>query len=102
MSKSMDLFKQDDFRTQYQLAKSIGDQRFGSECKHEQTKGGYCSKCLRKVIDTSSSKRSTPLPLSFTDNLLKRMQIDKYERDLTIQTIRLVPFSRSIKIMIWC
>ena len=45
-----DLFKQDDFRTQYQLAKEAGDRRFGSECKHEQTRNGYCLYCLRKVV----------------------------------------------------
>jgi hypothetical protein len=45
-----ELFKQDDFRQQYALAKEIGDKRFGSECKHEQTKNGYCIQCLRKVV----------------------------------------------------
>lgn len=46
----VDLFKQDDFRTQYELAKEIGDKRFGSECKHERTRGGYCLNCRRKVV----------------------------------------------------
>lgn len=27
-----------------------GKRRFGSECKHEESKKGYCKKCLRKVI----------------------------------------------------
>lgn len=46
-----DLFKQDDFRQQYELAKSTGDKRFGSECKHSETKGGHCTNCLRKVVN---------------------------------------------------
>lgn len=45
-----DLFKQDDFRTQYELARKIGDKRFGSPCKHEQVKNGRCTQCLRKVV----------------------------------------------------
>jgi hypothetical protein len=45
-----DLFKQDDFRQQYELAKEQGEKRFGSECKHTQTKDGYCCQCLRKVV----------------------------------------------------
>jgi hypothetical protein len=28
----------------------LGKSRFGSECKHEQTKDGYCVVCLRRVI----------------------------------------------------
>jgi len=46
-----ELFKQDDFNQQYALARQIGDKRFGSECKHIQTKNGRCLNCLRKVID---------------------------------------------------
>ncbi len=46
-----DLFRQDDFKQQYELAKQIGDKRFGSPCKHKRTKNGYCQQCLRKVID---------------------------------------------------
>ena len=34
----------------YELAKSEGDKRFGSECKHESVKNGTCKNCLRKVI----------------------------------------------------
>lgn len=37
------------FADEYELARQIGDARFGSECKHEQVKGGYCVACLRKV-----------------------------------------------------
>ena len=53
----MDVFKQDDFRTQYKLAKEIGDQRFGSTCKHEKVKDGHCQKCLRKVVTTTKSHK---------------------------------------------
>ncbi len=49
--EGVDLFAQDDFRTQYALAKEQGDKRFGSECKHIQTKDGYCCQCLRKVVE---------------------------------------------------
>ncbi len=45
-----DLFKQDDFRLQYELALLIGNKRFGSECKHEQATQGVCKNCLRKVV----------------------------------------------------
>lgn len=27
-----------------------GKKRFGSECRHDSVKNGYCSYCLRKVI----------------------------------------------------
>ncbi len=45
-----DLFKQDDFRQQYALARCIGDTRFGSPCEHKDVKGEHCVQCLRKVI----------------------------------------------------
>lgn len=51
-----DLFKQNDFRTQYELAKRTGDKRFGSACKHEHTKNGVCTNCLRKVVSKESTK----------------------------------------------
>ena len=35
---------------EYELARKIGDTRFGSECKHEQTRNGVCLNCQRKVI----------------------------------------------------
>jgi hypothetical protein len=38
------------FVTEYMLAKKMGDARFGSLCKHERSKRGYCPDCLRKVI----------------------------------------------------
>ncbi len=34
----------------YELALKEGNKRFGSECKHKETKNGYCKNCLRKVI----------------------------------------------------
>jgi len=34
----------------YELMDSIGKKRFGSECKHEKTKNGYCVNCKRKVV----------------------------------------------------
>ncbi len=37
-------------RREYELALRIGNKRFGSECRHEQTKDGHCTSCLRKVI----------------------------------------------------
>lgn len=37
------------FEEEYALAKRIGDQRFGSPCKHVQVKNGRCRRCLRKV-----------------------------------------------------
>ncbi len=46
-----DLFKQDDFATQYELAREQGDRRFASDCRHIHTKNGRCLKCLRKVVD---------------------------------------------------
>ncbi len=55
-----DLFKQDDFRQQYELAKEQGEKRFGSECKHTRTKGGYCCACLRKVVRTAQTQRPHP------------------------------------------
>ena len=38
------------FNEQYELALKVGNKRFGSECKHEQTKSGRCLNCLRKVV----------------------------------------------------
>lgn len=42
--------KSDAFRIMYELAKSQGDKRFGSECKHEVTNQGRCVNCLRRVV----------------------------------------------------
>jgi hypothetical protein len=52
----MDLFAQDDFRQQYELAKRIGDKRFGSPCEHKRTKNGRCVNCLRKVVTTTKEE----------------------------------------------
>jgi hypothetical protein len=41
------------FKEEYEITKQIGDKKFGSECKHENTKNGYCANCLRKVISKS-------------------------------------------------
>lgn len=38
------------FADEYELARRVGDARFGSECKHEQVRGGRCVECLRKVV----------------------------------------------------
>lgn len=38
--------------TLYWLMRGIGHRRFGSECKHEETRNGHCVKCLRKVVTT--------------------------------------------------
>lgn len=38
------------FAQEYELARRIGDARFGSECKHEQVKNGHCVACLRRVV----------------------------------------------------
>lgn len=37
------------FNEEFELMKRIGDERFGSKCKHENHKDGYCLSCLRKV-----------------------------------------------------
>lgn len=36
-------------RQEYELALKEGKRRFGSECKHETVRKGYCLKCLRRV-----------------------------------------------------
>jgi len=43
--------KAESFAEQYELAKRIGDRRFGSACKHEHIKNGRCQDCLRKVVE---------------------------------------------------
>jgi hypothetical protein len=53
-----ELFKQDDFRQQYELARQQGDSRFGAECKHRHVKSERCLKCLRKVVDTPVRKET--------------------------------------------
>lgn len=44
------------FNEEYELAKKIGDARFGSDCKHEHTKNGHCTICLRKVVTEIKEK----------------------------------------------
>lgn len=44
------------FKSAYELARRIGDKRFGSECKHEQVKNGVCVNCCRKVIEKTWRK----------------------------------------------
>ena len=39
----------------YELMDRQGKKRFGSECKHEHTRGSYCLDCLRRVV----TKRET-------------------------------------------
>lgn len=34
----------------YWLMHEEGKKRFGSECRHDEVKDGYCLNCLRKVI----------------------------------------------------
>lgn len=50
-----DIFKPT-FEEEYELALSIGKQRFGSECKHEQVTNGRCKNCLRKVVTKRNPK----------------------------------------------
>lgn len=38
------------FHAEYELALSIGNKRFGSECNHIKVIGGRCSNCLRQVV----------------------------------------------------
>lgn len=38
-----------EFKEEYELARKIGDERFGSECEHNNVKSGRCVQCLRKV-----------------------------------------------------
>ena len=44
------------FEEEYELALSIGKERFGSECKHEQVVNGHCKQCLRKVVVKKGEK----------------------------------------------
>lgn len=45
-------------RELYELMLKIGNERFGSICKHEKIKGNTCVKCLRKVIIDAMIKES--------------------------------------------
>ena len=46
------------FNEEYELILSIGNKRFGSECKHEKVKGNRCVNCLRKVVVSHEAKGS--------------------------------------------
>lgn len=46
----MDRLFRPTFAEEYELAIKMGDARFGSECRHEETKDGVCMKCLRRVV----------------------------------------------------
>lgn len=46
-----------DFARDYELARKIGDSRFGSPCQHEQVKDGRCVDCQRRVIRTGCKRR---------------------------------------------
>lgn len=41
------------FADLYEKTIKEGNERFGSECPHTETKDGVCLKCLRKVRDTA-------------------------------------------------
>lgn len=36
--------------SEYELARRIGDSRFGTSCRHERTSHGRCLNCQRKVV----------------------------------------------------
>lgn len=37
-------------RQLYELALKVGNARYGSPCKHERVKAGYCLNCKRRVV----------------------------------------------------
>ena len=43
-------------RDLYELMHEQGKKRFGSECKHEHIKNGYCKACLRKIYNINPRK----------------------------------------------
>lgn len=45
----MKLFKYTE-KELYEYMEEQGKKRFGSECKHEKIRHGYCINCLRKVV----------------------------------------------------
>jgi len=47
------------FDEQYELARRIGDRRFGSECEHESVVNGRCAKCQRRVAIGFASGKFT-------------------------------------------
>lgn len=44
------------FVKQYELARRIGDARYGTECRHEHVKDGRCIDCQRRVCHVSHRK----------------------------------------------
>lgn len=38
------------FANEYEIARRVGDRRFGSACPHERVKNGRCTNCLRRVV----------------------------------------------------
>lgn len=48
------------FKAQYELALRVGNQRFGSECKHEKVYAGRCCDCLRRVITKKIKPNPSP------------------------------------------
>ena len=38
------------FAVEYELARRLGDRRFGSECKHGHVENNHCVTCLRRVV----------------------------------------------------
>ena len=47
------------FDEQYELARRIGDKRFGTECEHESAANGRCTNCLRAVVTGFASGHIT-------------------------------------------
>lgn len=43
--------KQPTEKEMYEFMHEQGKKRFGSECRHDQTKNGKCLNCFRTVID---------------------------------------------------
>lgn len=43
--------KKPTFKNLYEKAIKEGEEHFGSDCLHTETKDGVCLKCLRKVKD---------------------------------------------------
>lgn len=43
--------KQLSFIELYEKAVKEGEERFGYDCPHAETKDGVCLKCLRRVLD---------------------------------------------------
>lgn len=44
------------FEQEYELARRLGDARFGAACKHEKIMRGRCVKCLRRVVTRKAGR----------------------------------------------